>query len=102
MLLRKKTPTAPQRPVTQESLKAWLVESLAQRLSLDAAEIDTSRNFEDYGLDSRTGIQLSGQLEKVLEHRLSPALLYHHTTIDAVVEHLAKQFKLIGTAAKVS
>ncbi len=80
----------PERPVTEQSLRGWLIEAVAQRLSIAPATLDTDRSFEDYGLDSRAGLELSGQIERILERRLSPALLYQHPTVDALVGFLAK------------
>ncbi|MEV8379149.1 acyl carrier protein [Kribbella sp. NPDC056861] len=78
----------PPAPVTEAGLREWLVAFVAARLEVSPEEIDPGRPFEDYGLDSRAAIQLSGKLEKVVERRLSPALLYQHSSIDALVRHL--------------
>ncbi|MGI8312729.1 acyl carrier protein [Saccharopolyspora hattusasensis] len=77
--------------LTEEALRAWLVDYLADKLSVSPSQVDTSREFEDYGLDSRAGIQLSGKLEKLVEHRLSPALLYEYQSIDVLVDYLLKE-----------
>ncbi|WP_223885724.1 acyl carrier protein [Nocardia colli] len=74
--------------MTVDRLREWLVNQLAERLEVPPAQIDPSQDFESYGLDSRAGIQLSGRLEKLLELRLSPAILYEHDSIDALVDHL--------------
>lgn len=100
MLFRKAKPVATIHPLTEQTLRQWLVEALAQKLSedqkhsVDPAEVDTSINFEDYGLDSRTAIQMSGRLEKVLERRLSPALFFNYPTIDSLVKHLSQELGL--------
>jgi len=39
-------------------------------------------------------LQVSGALEKVLERRLSPALLYDHQTIDDLSAYLARELQL--------
>jgi acyl carrier protein len=94
MFSRKKDPELPQRPVTESALRSWLVASVARRAERDPETIDTSTSFEDFGLDSLAGFELSGRIEKVLEVRLSPALLYNYNTIDAIVGHLAERFGL--------
>ena len=78
-------------PVTEEAIRAWMVDYLVGKLSVDPSTVDTSQSFEDYGLDSRAGIQMCGKLEKFVELRLSPALLYEHTSIDAVAAHLGER-----------
>ncbi|MFC3456087.1 acyl carrier protein [Amycolatopsis speibonae] len=75
-------------PVTEEYLRDWLTEQLAARLDLPVPEIDPDKDFESYGMDSRAGMQISGKLEKLLERRLSPAILYEHHSINALVGHL--------------
>lgn len=85
-------------PLTAESLRQWLIEHLAARVGADPAEIDTSKSFEAYGLDSRVAVQVSGALEKIVERRLSPGLLYEHQTIDDLSSHLTQELHLAGRA----
>lgn len=81
-------------PLTREGLCQWLVEHLAARIGADPATIDTARSFDDYGLDSRVAVQVSGALEKVVERRLSPSLLYEYRTIDDLSSHLSSELNL--------
>jgi acyl carrier protein len=76
---------------TEAEIRQWLVERLAAQLKVAASSIEPGRSFEAYGLDSRTAVQVSGELEKVIERRLSPALLIEHPTIDAVARELARE-----------
>ncbi|WP_133914314.1 acyl carrier protein [Streptomyces sp. NBC_00582] len=91
MFRRDKNERTPDGPVTEDAIRAWMVDYLVNRLSVEPAAVDTSRSFEDYGLDSRAGIQMCGKLEKFVELRLSPALLYEHSSIDAVAAHLGRR-----------
>ena len=75
-------------PATPDRLREWLVQQLSAQLDLPASQVDPDKDFESYGLDSRVGIQISGKLEKLLERRLSPAVLYEHSSINALVDHL--------------
>ena len=81
-------------PLTAEALRTWVIDYLAARLDADPADIDTGKSFEAYGLDSRTAVQASGALEKVVERRLSPALLYEHQTIDDLCSYLAGELHI--------
>ncbi|MFI1030514.1 acyl carrier protein [Streptomyces sp. NPDC020951] len=94
MFKRTRKQSLPEGPVTEEVLRGWLVEHLAGRVGITAAEVDTATSFESYGLDSRVAVQVSGALEKLVERRLSPALLYEHPTIDALSGFLAKELRL--------
>ncbi|MEU8551000.1 MULTISPECIES: acyl carrier protein [Streptomyces] len=94
MFGRKKDAQQIQGPLTEDSLRQWLVEHLAQRIEVPPADIDTQKSFESYGLDSRVAVQVSGALEKVVERRLSPGLLYEHQTIDDLSGYLAQELRL--------
>jgi len=76
---------------TEAEIKQWMTDRLAAQLKVPAASIDTSRQFDAYGLDSRTAVTVSGELEKVVERRLSPALLIEHPTIDGVARELSRE-----------
>lgn len=79
-------------PIRSEAeISRWMTERLATQLKIPVSAVDTSRPFDAYGLDSRTAVQVSGELEKVVERRLSPALLIEHPTIDSVARELARE-----------
>jgi acyl carrier protein len=77
--------------LSEAKIRDWLIQRLAKQLKTDPAEIDPARSFEAYGLDSRVAVQVAGQLEKLVERRLSPALLFEHPSIDALSSFLAKE-----------
>lgn len=76
-------------PLTETRIRQWLVERLAKQLKTEGAQIDSARSFESYGLDSIVAVQVAGDLEKLLEQRLSPALLFEHQNIDDLAKYLA-------------
>ncbi len=81
-------------PLTHESLRTWLVSELARRVKCTEAEVDTAKPFDAYGLDSRAAVQVSGALEKVVERRLSPAILFDHGTVDDLASYLTRELRL--------
>lgn len=81
-------------PLTEDSLRQWLVEHLADRIKISPDEVETDVTFESYGIDSQVALQMSGALEKLTKHQLSPGLLYEHPTIDSLVAYLAKELSL--------
>lgn len=93
MFGRKKTAVV-EGPLTHEKLRGWLVAELASMVKISEADVDTSKPFDAYGLDSRTAVQVSGKLEKVVERRLSPAILFDHETIDDLADFLAGELRL--------
>ncbi|MFC5476073.1 acyl carrier protein [Paraherbaspirillum soli] len=88
-------------PLSEDVIRQWLVKRLAKQLKLDPRSIDTTRKFESYGLDSIVAVQVSGDLEKLVEQRLSPALLFEHPSIEELSTHLARELGLTETAESV-
>jgi acyl carrier protein len=93
MFRNKRTPII-DGPLTRETLRAWLVAELASRVKCAESEVDSTKPFDAYGLDSRSSIELSGMLEKVVGRRLSPIILLDHPTIDALADHLMRDLPL--------
>lgn len=77
--------------LTESRISQWLKDRIAKDLAIPSTEIDPSRTFESYGLDSLMALELAGDLEKLMERRLSPALLFEHPSIDALSRHLANE-----------
>jgi acyl carrier protein len=75
-------------------IRDWLIARLAKQIKVQPAEVDPARSFESYGLDSIVAVQVSGALEKIVEQRLSPGLLFEHPNIDALSRHLAQELGL--------
>ncbi|MCY7294074.1 acyl carrier protein [Alteromonas sp. a30] len=70
------------------AIKAWLMQRLAKHLKKDINELDSATPFEQYGLDSMFAVRVTGELEKVVELRLSPALFFENSCIDEVVSEI--------------
>ncbi|HSW80281.1 MAG TPA: acyl carrier protein [Candidatus Saccharimonadales bacterium] len=85
-------------PLSEEVICQWLVNRLAKHLKVDPSEIDTSKKFEQYGLNSIVAVKVSGDLEKLVEQRLSPALLFEYPSIAELSAHLATELGLNATA----
>lgn len=93
MFKRNKTPKIDGQ-LTHDKLRGWLVTELGRMVKVTEAEVDTTKPFDAYGLDSRAAIQVSGKLEKVVERRLSPGILFDHQTIDDLAEYLTQELRL--------
>ena len=76
---------------SEAGIRDWMVQRLAKAINVEPAAVVTSKRFDEYGLDSRLAIAVSGELEKIVERRLSPALLFEFPTIDQVAHALAQQ-----------
>ena len=91
---RKKAAAAAAGPLTEASIRRWLVDRLATQSKVNRSAIDPAVRFDEYGLDSIVAVQVSGDLEKVVEQRLSPALLFEYSSIDELARHLATELGL--------
>lgn len=76
------------RPKDRATIEAWLINKVSTALSMTPDQIDPRETFSSYGLDSRTAVSLSGDLERWLGRRLSPTLVWDYPTIEAIAEHL--------------
>jgi acyl carrier protein len=76
------------RPKDREAIQAWLIKRVSAALSLNPDDIDVRETFSSFGLDSRTAVSLSGDLERWLGRRLPPTLVWDYPTIDALARHL--------------
>ncbi|MEZ0362621.1 SDR family NAD(P)-dependent oxidoreductase [Mycobacterium sp. pUA109] len=82
-------PAAADRPSAAQ-IADWLTAHLAGALAVPTAEIDSSRPFAYYGLDSVHAVRLTTALEAWLGGELSPTLAYDYPSIDALAAHLAQ------------
>lgn len=83
---------------SSESIRDWLVSRIAARFSAGGA-IDVREPLASYGLKSRDALELTGELEQWLGRRLSPGLIYHYPTIDAIARYLAGEAETPGGQA---
>jgi acyl carrier protein len=72
------------------AIRRWLIAAVARHVEIAEEQIDPTSPFTNYGLDSRTAIELAGDLEKWLGVELSPTLVWDYPTIDAMAEYLAQ------------
>jgi len=75
-------------PPSEQAIQKWLVERIAKALEMGSERIDVETPFARLGLDSRTAVGMSGELERWLGKRLSPTLIWDFPTIAALAHHL--------------
>ena len=83
--------------VNSAMIQEWLVQTLAKDLGFEVEEIDTTRPFAEYGLDSIAAVTMAGDLEDWLGLELPPTLLWDYPEIETLAQYLAE-----GIAAKPS
>lgn len=72
-----------------EEIADWFVSQLSREIGIPAKDIDPTRPFAYYGLDSVHAVRLTAELESWLGQELSPTLAYEYPTIDLLSRHLA-------------
>ncbi|MCP3821625.1 SDR family NAD(P)-dependent oxidoreductase [Streptomyces sp. A3M-1-3] len=75
-------------PHTEQSLRRWLTDWLAAKLDIAPAEVGPTQPFQDLGLGSLSVVQLSGELEELLDREVPPTVVYRAPTVAALARHL--------------
>ncbi|GFN33269.1 type I polyketide synthase [Paenibacillus xylaniclasticus] len=76
----------------REKIELWLREQVAARFGIDREEVDASRPFSYYGIDSAEAMIMCGDLEQLLEREVPPTMLWDYPTI----HELASAVEQIG------
>lgn len=80
-----------QNALTAETIQTWLMVNIAEQLGVTPDEIDVRAEWESYGLDSAQAMLLASRAEKLLGIQLSPLMLLHYPTIEALSQRLAEE-----------
>ncbi|PSR19697.1 beta-ketoacyl synthase [filamentous cyanobacterium CCP3] len=83
--------------VTQADIQSWLVNRIAHELGVAPEEINPKAPFDSYGLDSVLAIGIASAGKKYLGVEVTPLMLIHHPSIEALSIHLAAEFEASGT-----
>jgi len=70
------------------SIESWLIAHVARSANQSAAEIDVTLPFSHYALDSVATVELTADLEDLLELQLPPTLVWDYPTIALLARHL--------------
>jgi acyl carrier protein len=74
----------------QSELAEWIACWLSRELKMARAAISPDQAFFQYGMDSVHAMMLVGDLEGLLERRLSPTLAWSFPTVEKMASHLAE------------
>jgi acyl-CoA synthetase (AMP-forming)/AMP-acid ligase II/acyl carrier protein len=77
-----------------ELIRAWLTGYASHRLNLAADRISVSMPFEKLGFDSMSLIELTADLEEIVDVELTPSIVFEFTTIEALSGRVAELSKL--------
>lgn len=73
-----------------QAIQSWLVQQLAQILSLDTKTINITEPLTRYGLDSIDAVTLVGDLEDWLDVELPSTLFWDHPTIEKSSQYITE------------
>ena len=62
--------------------------NIAAVLEIDPSEIDSTRNLDEYGLDSMQSVCLSGDLEKWLKVEIPATAIWDYPAIDSLCGYI--------------
>ena len=82
-------------------IRAWLINKIAEVLSLSPEALDTREPLARYGMTSIRSVSLSGELSDWLGRPLPATLLYDHPTIDKIAAYLSGDAPPVLPAASV-
>nr|MDJ0841345.1 beta-ketoacyl synthase N-terminal-like domain-containing protein [Acidobacteriota bacterium] len=85
-----------------DELQSWLQQRICTELGLEPDHFDIRVPFNEYGLDSVDVVSISGELESMLNCRLSPTVLYEYPTVAALSAYLADLAEGRATGAPAS
>ncbi len=79
-----------------ETVQNWLINKLAEQLSLESETINIIEPLTRYGLDSIDAVTMVGDLEDWLDLELPSTLFWDYPTIEKSSQYLAENFDLSG------
>lgn len=75
-----------------EAIQNWLINKLAEQLSLNPANLDINEPLTRYGLDSIDAVTMVGELEDWLDLELPSTLFWDYPTIGKSAQYLVENF----------
>ena len=87
-------PTRDDGPTIVAAVEGWLSEWLVVRAGVAPETVDFDKPFADYGLDSMTAVELSGELEDWSGVELTPMIAISYPTVSAMSRYVAGE--LVG------
>ncbi len=78
--------------------ESWMTQWLIARAGVAPGDVDLDKPFADYGLDSMTAVEMSGEIEDWSDVELTPIVAWNYPTVSRLSEFIAQQ--IVGTAAE--
>jgi acyl carrier protein len=84
--------------LSPEQITALVLQLFAQVLALEVNEIDAETPFEQYGMDSITGISYTEQLSAHFPDVVSPMDLYRYPNLQQLSEYILQRIQIAAPA----
>ncbi|MFG0261264.1 MAG: AMP-binding protein, partial [Novipirellula sp. JB048] len=84
-------PSVADRESLSQMIEAWLTEWMVVRAGVQPDQIELDKPFADYGLDSMTSVELSGETEDWSGVELTPVVAWNHPTISELSRFIADE-----------
>ena len=72
----------------RQTLDTWLVQWMVAEFGIGPHEVEPTRTFLAYGMDSVQAMMLVGDLEARFGLRLRPTLVWDHPNLSSLTQHL--------------
>ncbi|QDT06973.1 Putative fatty-acid--CoA ligase fadD21 [Rubripirellula lacrimiformis] len=76
--------------------ETWMTKWLVARAGVDPSDVELEKPFADYGLDSMTAVEMSGEIEDWSGVELTPIVAWNYPTVARLSEFIAQQ--IVGVA----
>ncbi|MGI9474535.1 MAG: AMP-binding protein [Rubripirellula sp.] len=96
-------PTAPatsDRPLMLTAIESWMADWLVARAGVTPSDVDYDKPFAEYGLDSMTAVEMSGEIEDWSGVGLTPIVAWNHPTVKRLSAFIVDE--LIGSSDETS
>jgi acyl-CoA synthetase (AMP-forming)/AMP-acid ligase II/acyl carrier protein len=90
-------PNLPTAPTLQDRcsmvrvIESWMTQWLIARAGVAPEEVELDKPFADYGLDSMTAVELSGEIEDWSGFELTPIVAWNHPTVSRLSSYIVDQ-----------
>ncbi len=93
-------PTPHDREPMIRAVESWMTEWLVARAGVQPSDVDPERPFADYGLDSMTAVEMSGDIEDWSGVELTPVVSWNHPSVSRLSSFIVDQLTGVGEGSK--
>lgn len=84
----------------QDDIENWLSDLIAEILEISPSQVDRTKRFDRYGLDSVAALSVTAMLGEHLGRDLDPTAMYDYPTISTLSRYLVESTEAEGVKAE--